>query len=71
MTLFTIIRSDVDEINSILKKFWDIDSAGTFTQTTVIDADKKAALKKAENSFIFIDGRYEVGIPWTKIFIQW
>ena len=40
-----------------MKKFWDIDSAGTFTQTTVLDTDEKAALQKAEDSFRFIDGR--------------
>ena len=56
-TLFTTSRCDFDEINSTMKKFWDIDSAGTFTQTTVMDTDEKAALQKAENSFRFIDGR--------------
>ena len=65
-TFFTTNRSDVDEINSTMKKFWDIDSAGIFTQTTVVDTEEKAALKKAENSFRFIDGRYEVGIPWKE-----
>ncbi|XP_065052322.1 uncharacterized protein LOC135681677 [Rhopilema esculentum] len=65
-TLFTTSRSDVDEINSTMKKFWDIDSAGTFTQTTVVSPDEKAALEKAENSFRFIDGRYEVGVPWKE-----
>ena len=62
MTLFTVGRSasDVDEINSTMKRFWDIDSAGIFTQKTVVDADEKAALKKAENSFRCIDGRYEI-----------
>ena len=49
-----------------MKKFWDIDSAGTFTQTTVLDTDEKAALQKAEDSFRFIDGRYEVGVPWKE-----
>ena len=61
--LFTTSRCDFDEINSTMKKFWDIDSAGTFTQTTVVDTDEKAALQKAENSFRFIGGRYEVGVP--------
>ena len=66
-TLFTASRrSDVNEINSTMKKFWDIDSAGTFTQTTVLDTDEKAALQKAEDSFRFIDGRYEVGVPWKE-----
>ena len=65
-TLFTTSICDVDEINSTMKKFWDIDSAGTFTQTTVLDTDEKAALQKAERSFRFIDGRYEVGVPWKE-----
>ena len=65
-TLFTTRRCDVDEINSTMKKFWDIDSGGTFIQTTVLDTDEKAALQKAENSFRFIDGRYEVGVPWKE-----
>ena len=49
-----------------MKKFWDIDSAGTFTQKTVMDTDEKAALQMAENSFRFIDRRYEVGVPWKE-----
>ena len=65
-TLFTTRRCDVDEINSTMKKFWDIDSGGTFTQTTMLDTDEKAALQKAESSFRFIDGRYEVGVPWKE-----
>ena len=64
MTLFTTSRCDVDEINSTMKKYWDIDSAGTLTQATVEDADEKTALQKAEDSFRFIDGRYEFGVPW-------
>ena len=65
-TFFTTNRSDVDEINSTMKKFWDINSAGISPQTTVVDTEEMAALKKAENSFRFIDGRYEVGIPWKE-----
>ena len=65
-TLFTTNRFEVDEINLTMKKFWDIDAAGTFAQTTVVDTDEKAALKKADNSFRFIDGRYEVGVPWKE-----
>ena len=49
-----------------MKKFWDIDSAATFTQTTVVDGDEKAALQRAENSYRFIDDRYEVGVPWKE-----
>ena len=65
-TLFTTSRCDVDEINSTMKKFWDIYSAGTFTQTTVVDTDEQAALQKAEDSFRFIDSRFEVSIPWKE-----
>ena len=67
-TFFTIKRSgsDVAEINSTMKKFWEIDSAGITTQKTIVDTGEKAALKKAENSFRFIDGRYEIGIPWKE-----
>ena len=54
----------------LIKRFWDIDSAGIYTQKTVVDADEKAALKKAENCFRFIDGRYEIGIPWKEEFHQ-
>ena len=66
MTLFTVNRSgsDVDEINSTLQKFWYMDSAGIVNQKTVVDADEEIALKKAEKSFKFINGRYEIGIPW-------
>ena len=53
-----------------MKKFWDIDLAGIFTQKTMVDADEQAALKKAENSFRFIDDRYEIGIPWKEEFHQ-
>ena len=72
MTSFTvnISGSDVDEINSTLKKLLDIDSAGILNQKTVLDADDKIALKKAEKSFRFIDGRYEIRIPWKKEFYQ-
>ena len=37
-----------------------------FTLTTVLDTDEKAALQKAESLFRFIDGRYEVGVPWKE-----
>ena len=32
----------------------------------MVDTDEKAALQKAENSFRFIDGRYEAGAPWKE-----
>ena len=68
MTLFTVSRSgsDVDEIYATMRKFWGIDSDGICTQKTVVDTHKQVALKKAENSFRFIDGRYEIGIPWKE-----
>ena len=54
-TLFTTSSCDVDEIISTMKKFWDIDSAGTFTQTTVVDTDQKSALQRAKNSSLMVD----------------
>ena len=53
-----------------MKKFWDIDSAGICTQRTIADADEKVVLKKAENSFRFINGRHDIGIPWKEEFHQ-
>ena len=64
-TLFTTSRTAVNKINSTMK-FWDMDSAGTFSRITVVDTYEKDALKKAENSFKFIDGRYYIGVPWKE-----
>ena len=50
---------DVNE--SLAHRFWDLESIG-ISQTEV--ADKSETLKKFEESIIFKDGRYVVGLPW-------
>ena len=63
-TLFTTRSSEYDDINSTMKRFWDIDSSGILLEEPLVEAESKAAIEKAEKSFKLVDGRYEIGVPW-------
>ena len=45
------------ELHSVLKQFWELESLG-------IREDDKSILDKFDQSIQFVDGRYEVDLPW-------
>jgi hypothetical protein len=54
-------RSDID---SIVKKIWEIENVKTQGENFILNNEEKQALTKVEHSLNFHDGHYEVGVPW-------
>ena len=57
-------REDSDEISGLLRKFWDVESSGTLKDAQVLNSDDKLALEKVQKSIKYVEGRYQVDIPW-------
>lgn len=61
--------SDHEDLNRMLKGFWEIDSYGTKmndTSSSPMSLNDKAVLKNTEESMIYKDGHYEVKVPWKQ-----
>ena len=56
-------QNSVEDVNVILRQFWEIDSGGV-ESASVLTIEEKMAVKKVERSVKFIEGRYQVAIPW-------
>ena len=57
-------QENSDEISNLLRRFWEIENYGTSTEFHPLTTDEKASLEKLEESIKYVDGRYQVAIPW-------
>ena len=62
-------RAEIEQLNTKLKRFWEIDDmsvlrTGTMGDKPIVRIEEQSALKKAEQSIQFADGMYRVGVPW-------
>ena len=53
----------VEDVDIILRQFWEIDSGGV-ESASVLTIEEKMTVEKVERSVKFIEGRYQVAIPW-------
>ena len=62
-----IVNTSDEELNITLKRFWDLETVGTVTQTpeeTEMTPLEKIVRKKVEQSLTYNGARYEVAVPW-------
>ena len=52
-------QENSDEISNLLRRFWEIENYGTSTEIHPLTTDEKL-----EESIRYVDGRYQVAIPW-------
>ena len=57
-------QENSDEISNLLRRFWEIENYGTSTEFQPLTTDEKTSLEKLEESIRYVDGRYQVAIPW-------
>ena len=49
-----------------MRQFWEVDSSGVQNLPLMTDEDKMV-LDKVQNSIQFVDGHYQVAIPWREV----
>ena len=62
-TNFTFFLNDMHELNSLVRRYWDIDEP---KETLVVRPDEKFARDTVAKSLTFTDGHYVVGMPWKQ-----
>lgn len=62
-TYFVSDKITVEDVNSVLRQFWEIDSSGV-ESLPVLTIEEKMAMEEAERSIKFSNGQYQVSIPW-------
>ncbi|KAL9987043.1 hypothetical protein ACROYT_G001278 [Oculina patagonica] len=62
-TNFTFFLNDMHELNSLVRRYWDIEEP---KETLVVRPDEKFAKDTVSNSLSFTDGHYVVGMPWKQ-----
>ena len=65
-TYFVREQSDSDEISGLLRQFWEIENPHTSRDQPVLNADEQCALEQVEKSLKYMDGRYQVALPWKE-----
>ncbi len=56
-----------DHLDCTLRRFWELDSIGLVpTKEESSTPDDLEAEEKVKHSLCYVDGHYEVGIPWKK-----
>ena len=58
----------MEKINSMLHKFWEIDTSGT-EQAPLLNTEDKLVLRMAKESIKYNGCSYEIAIPWKEKFI--
>ena len=63
-TYFVREESKLEEIDTTLRKFWEIEAVNT--EEPVMSFESRFAVGKVEKSLKFVDRRYQVPIPWKQ-----
>ncbi len=58
---FTYFARDLDRVDDLLRRYWDIEEP---TSTTCLSPDDRKAEIAVRESIKYEDGRYTVGMPW-------
>ena len=53
-----------DDLNAILKRFWDLETMGITPPRPVMTPDESSAWRKVSKSMKFENDRYVVAVPW-------
>ena len=65
-TYFVRGQSKIEELNSNLKRFWEIEEASPLNPTPIVQMQDQLAMRKAENSIQYDNKMYRVGVPWIE-----
>ena len=65
-TFFVRDQTELEKLNTNLKKFWEIEDTPSSKEQPIIRVEEKSALKKLEMSLRYDDKMYRVGIPWRE-----
>ena len=65
-TYFIRGQSEIEEVNSNLKRFWEIEEASPLNPTPIVQMQDQLALRKAENSIQYDRKMNRVSVPWVK-----
>jgi hypothetical protein len=60
-TNFTYFAKDLDNVDTLLRRYWDIEETGT---GSCLSPDNRKAEEIVCESIKYKDGRYTVGMPW-------
>ena len=55
----------MEDLDSKLHRFWEVESEGTNTQS-MMTANEKKVIKLVHDSIRYKNGQYKVGIPWRR-----
>ena len=64
-TYFVAEKTDLNDVNITLRKFWEIDNSGIENFPTLTIEDE-SILNKAQQSIKYVDGHYKIAIPWKE-----
>ena len=64
-TYFSSDQVTVEDVNVVFRQFWEIESGGVESLPT-LTTEEKMVVKKVEKSIRFIDGHYQIAIPWKE-----
>ena len=64
-TYFASDQVTMEDVNVVLRQFWEIESGGVESLPT-LTTEEKMVVEKVEKSIKFIDGHYQVAIPWKE-----
>ena len=65
-TFFVRDQTELEKLNTNLKKFWEIEDTPSSKEQPIIRVEEKSALNKLEMSLLYDDKMYRVGIPWRE-----
>ena len=68
-TYFISEQVTVEEVNTVLRQFWEIDSSG-ITDLPFVSKEEQLLLEKSEKSIKFTEGHYQIALPWKQEMLQ-
>ena len=64
-TYFVSDQTAMEEVNTVLCQFWEIDNSGV-ESLPAMTLEEKMVMEQTERSIKFCDGHYQIAIPWKQ-----
>ena len=64
-TYFASDQVTREDVNVVLRQFWEIERGGV-ESLPILTTEEKMVVEKVKKSIKFIDGHYQVAIPWKE-----
>jgi len=61
-----VLTDPAQQLDSTMRRFWEIENPPAKEEVLVLRAEDQTAMAKVRETLKFVNGRYQIGVPWKE-----